>query len=109
MADKKTAKDAASGVAPTIIAIPEVNMKDLGKIMSFADNQRRSHDAEVDAERALSVLVRTADEIAAQAGDIHTQDHPGSAVEKERFARKVNNLVASLEKVRTSVAELAVA
>ena len=112
MAARKPAKSAAKPMGdapPAIIAIPEVNTKDLGKIMSFADNQRRTHDAKADAERALSALVRTADEIAVEAGDIHTDDRAGSAVDSERFARKVKNLVASLEKVRESVHELAMA
>lgn len=96
-------------VAPAIIAIPEVNMKDLKKIVAFADTERRSTAATNETERALSALVRTADEIAQQAGDIPTDDFTGSAVEKERRAKRIGKIVESLEKVRASVNELAVA
>lgn len=96
-------------VAPAIIAIPEVNVKDLNKIVAFADEERRSHAAMIETERALSVLVQTADEIAQQAGDIPTAEFSGSPIEKERRAKKVNKIVEALEKVRASVSELATA
>jgi len=106
MAARKPASKAVQNDAPpVVIAIHEVNMKDLGKIVQFADTQTRAHEATVETERALSVLVREADEIAQLAGDIHADE--GSAVERERHARKIKRLNETLGKVRASVAELA--
>lgn len=90
---------------PAIIAIPEVNAKALGKIISFAEMNKRAHDATVETERALSALVQEADEIATLAGDVHA-DY-GTPVERERHARKIIRLTQTLGKVRADIAELA--
>ena len=106
MATRKPANKAASTPpVPAIIAIPEVNKKALGKIVSFAEMNKRRYDATKDTERALSALVREADQIATLAGDVHA-DH-GTTIERERHARKIDRLTATLGKVRADIAELA--
>lgn len=108
MATRKPARKAASTPpVPAIIAIPEVNKKALGKIVSFAEMNKRAHDATVETERALSALVHEADEIASLAGDVHAD--AGTAAERERHARKIVRLTATLNKVRADIAELATA
>lgn len=102
-------KSATPEVHPSVVAIQNVNSQAFAKAMRWADTERRANAATVEAERALSVLVRTADEIAVQAGDIATHAHSGTPTERERHAKKIQRLNEALEKVRVGVAELAAA
>jgi hypothetical protein len=100
-------KEAAPEVHPSLVAIHKVDPKAFAGAMQWADKERRSTAATNEAERALSVLVQTAAEIASQAGDIPTDTHSGTPIERERAARRIQRLNETLSKVRTSVAELA--
>jgi hypothetical protein len=100
---KKTEK---AEIAPAIIAIPSVDSKALSAITKFADQERRSSAATTEAERALLVLVRSADEIVQQAGDIDPETFGANAIERERYAKKINRLADSIEKVRIQVVDL---
>jgi hypothetical protein len=108
-AKKKEATAPVVEVAPATITVPTVDLKAVGRVVAWAERERRSTAAVNEAERALSVLVRTADEIVTQAGDIATDAHSGSPIERERHAKKIARAVESLEKVRSTVAELAAA
>lgn len=107
MAAKK--KGETPEVHPSVLAIKQVDLKAFAGAMQWADKERRNTAATNEAERALSALVQTANEIATQAGDIPTDLHSGSPIERERAARKIVRLTESLDKVRASVAELAAA
>jgi hypothetical protein len=108
VAAKKKMEDIVE-VAPGTITTVILSSKTAHKVSVWADKERRSTAAVNEAERALSILVRTADEIAQQAGDIASDGHSGSPAERERHAKRIARAAQNLEKVRITVAELAAA
>lgn len=104
-----TKQDAQPEVHPSVTVAQKMDHAALAQAMNWADKERRSTAATNDAERALSVLVQTAQDIASTAGDIASDAHGGSPIERERHAKRIERVNVALDKVRVSVAELAAA
>ncbi len=92
---------------PSVILVQGIDHKALAGVMRWADKERRSAAATTEAERALQDLARTASEIATEVGDIATDAHEGTPIERERHAKKIQRALVALEKVHVSVTELA--
>lgn len=91
---------------PSVVTMQNIDHHSLASVMRWADKERRSTAATNEAERALSALAETASAIAAEVGDIASDAHSGTPIERERHAKKIQRALVALEKVHVSVGEL---
>lgn len=96
-------KDAPAPAEATAVTFP-IDEKALRSLVKWAEKEERSTNAEHEAERALSEIVRKADYLVTLAGNVHVD---GSPIEKERQVKRIERLTESLDKVVSTMTELA--